>query len=66
MNCFENVPTVATTYILQYDIFQTSHSGMEQLAVREPHKLEVGGSSPPPAITDHSEMSGFLFLTGVN
>ena len=27
---------------------------------------EAAGSSPALAITDHSEMSGFLFLTGVN
>ena len=27
------------------------HSGVEQLAARQPHKLEVGSSSLPPAIT---------------
>ena len=28
-----------------------------------PHNPEAAGSSPAPAIADHSEMSGFLFLT---
>ena len=30
------------------------------------HNPEAAGSNPAPAITDHSEMSGFLFLTEVN
>jgi len=30
-----------------------------------PHNPEAAGSSPAPAITDHSEMSGFLFLNRV-
>ncbi len=38
---------------------------VEQLAARRAHNPEAAGSSPAPAITDHSEMSGFLFLTEV-
>lgn len=30
------------------------------------HKGYLVGSSPAPAMTDHSEMSGLLFLTGIN
>ena len=30
-----------------------------------PHNPEAAGSSPAPAIADHSEMSGFLFLNRV-
>ena len=35
-------------------------------SLRSPHNSEAAGSSPAPAVTDHSEMSGFLFLTGLN
>lgn len=38
----------------------------ETLRRPPPHKPEAAGSSPAPAITDHSEMSGLLFLTGIN
>ena len=41
----------------------TLRRGVEQLAARRAHNPEAAGSSPAPAITDHSEMSGFLFLT---
>ena len=57
-------------FFISLDIFkelpyntQTIRRGVEQLAARRAHNPEAAGSSPAPAITDHSEMSGFLFLT---
>ena len=43
-------------------IIGTLRRGVEQLAARRAHNPEAAGSSPAPAITDHSEMSGFLFF----
>ena len=54
---FQNItgstPLMADS-ILLYSFFKIDNSylkycGIEQVVAREPHKLKVGGSSPPPA-----------------
>ena len=52
-------------YILFFLYINKTRRGVEQLAARRAHNPEAAGSSPAPAITDHSEMSGFLFLNRV-
>ena len=54
------------TFLLIYRTLLAIRRWVEQLAARRAHNPEAAGSSPAPAITDHSEMSGFLFLTEAN
>ena len=35
--------------MINVKVFRFAHRGVEQLAAREAHNLEVGGSNPPPA-----------------
>ncbi len=44
----------------RYELFRTLQRGVEQLAARKAHNLEVGGSSPPPAT---NLRQGFAWFT---